>query len=145
MPLDIVDRDASPRFAARYGGFATAWCATALSEHFAAGVMFVGISNQLSKTGTSDIPMELELVHWLTNPYENLGLFMERSPITYIENARTPLLILHGLFGSGTNWRSIARALGTSRTVYLPDLRNHGDSPHTSMARSGPPYKGWKG
>jgi esterase len=41
-----------------------------------------------------------------------------------------PLLILHGLFGSGTNWRSIARALARCRTVYLPDLRNHGDSAH---------------
>ena len=27
-----------------YGGYATAWASTALSEHFAAGVMFIGIS-----------------------------------------------------------------------------------------------------
>ena len=41
-----------------------------------------------------------------------------------------PLLVLHGLFGSGTNWRSIARHLGKAHTVYLLDLRNHGESPH---------------
>jgi pimeloyl-ACP methyl ester carboxylesterase len=41
-----------------------------------------------------------------------------------------PLVILHGLLGSGSNWRSIARSLGEQRTVYLPDARNHGASPH---------------
>lgn len=40
-----------------------------------------------------------------------------------------PLVVLHGLFGSGANWRSIARRLAGHRRVYLPDLRNHGASP----------------
>ena len=41
-----------------------------------------------------------------------------------------PLIILHGLYGSGDNWMSIARDLSESFSVYLPDLRNHGRSPH---------------
>lgn len=41
-----------------------------------------------------------------------------------------PLLILHGLYGSGMNWNRIARTLARSRAVHLPDLRNHGQSPH---------------
>ena len=40
-----------------------------------------------------------------------------------------PLLILHGLFGSGTNWRGIARRLSVGRRVLSVDLRNHGASP----------------
>jgi pimeloyl-ACP methyl ester carboxylesterase len=40
-----------------------------------------------------------------------------------------PLVVLHGLFGSGGNWRSVARQLAEARTVYLVDLRNHGSSP----------------
>lgn len=40
-----------------------------------------------------------------------------------------PLLILHGLFGSGSNWRSIARHLAATHRVYSVDLRNHGASP----------------
>ncbi len=40
-----------------------------------------------------------------------------------------PLLILHGLFGSSTNWRSIARRLAPQHRVYSVDLRNHGASP----------------
>lgn len=46
-----------------------------------------------------------------------------------------PLLVLHGLFGSSGNWRSVARALAASFTVYCVDLRNHGASPWSdSMA-----------
>lgn len=40
-----------------------------------------------------------------------------------------PLLILHGLFGSGRNWTSIAKNLAENRRVLTIDLRNHGDSP----------------
>jgi esterase len=40
-----------------------------------------------------------------------------------------PLLILHGLYGSGTNWRSLARRLAASAHVFTVDLRNHGRSP----------------
>ena len=40
-----------------------------------------------------------------------------------------PLVILHGLFGSGRNWTRIARQLGEAWRVYTLDLRNHGDSP----------------
>jgi esterase len=40
-----------------------------------------------------------------------------------------PVIILHGLFGSGRNWRSIAQALSASQRVFCVDLRNHGASP----------------
>ena len=42
-----------------------------------------------------------------------------------------PLIILHGLYGSSDNWVSIAKKIGDSFTVYLPDQRNHGQSPHS--------------
>ena len=47
---------------------------------------------------------------------------------------RSPVLILHGLFGSKSNNRSIARELNSrlERDIYCLDLRNHGDSPHDS-------------
>jgi abhydrolase domain-containing protein 11 len=45
-----------------------------------------------------------------------------------------PILILHGLFGSKTNWQSIAKALRDKlrQTVITVDARNHGESPHDS-------------
>lgn len=44
-----------------------------------------------------------------------------------------PLIILHGLYGSSDNWISIAKMLSEYYTVYLPDLRNHGRSPHSEL------------
>lgn len=41
------------------------------------------------------------------------------------------LVILHGLYGSGNNWISIAHSLSENFTVYLIDQRNHGLSPHS--------------
>ncbi len=44
------------------------------------------------------------------------------------------LIFLHGLYGSGNNWRGIARPLEASHHVLLPDLRSHGGSPqHPDM------------
>jgi esterase len=42
---------------------------------------------------------------------------------------KPPLLIVHGLFGSGRNWGAIARRLADRRMVWTVDLRNHGTSP----------------
>ncbi|MEJ2022456.1 MAG: alpha/beta fold hydrolase [Maritimibacter sp.] len=39
-----------------------------------------------------------------------------------------PILIVHGLFGSGRNWGVIAKRLSQSRRVLSVDMRNHGDS-----------------
>lgn len=40
-----------------------------------------------------------------------------------------PLLIAHGLYGSGRNWGVIARRLAVERDVITVDMRNHGESP----------------
>jgi esterase len=44
-----------------------------------------------------------------------------------------PLIILHGLYGSSDNWTTIAKSLAESFTIYLPDQRNHGQSPHSNI------------
>ncbi|OFY67011.1 MAG: hypothetical protein A3H98_08935 [Bacteroidetes bacterium RIFCSPLOWO2_02_FULL_36_8] len=79
-----------------YGGYATAWFSTKYSERFAAGVMFVGISNQISSWGTSDIPNEHYYVHFRKHIWEDYDFMLKRSPIYYIDNAKTPLLIMAG-------------------------------------------------
>ncbi|WP_232221272.1 S9 family peptidase [Pseudidiomarina salinarum] len=79
-----------------YGGFASAWAATALTEHFDASVMSVGISDNISKFGTTDIPKEMHAVHARSYPWDKWQWYLERSPIYHAEKARTPLLIMHG-------------------------------------------------
>ena len=41
-----------------------------------------------------------------------------------------PIMILHGLFGSGRNWSAIAKILSHEFEVFVVDLRNHGKSQH---------------
>lgn len=41
-----------------------------------------------------------------------------------------PVLLAHGLFGSGRNLGGLARRLGGTRRVVSVDMRNHGDSFH---------------
>ncbi len=43
-----------------------------------------------------------------------------------------PLIILHGLYGSSDNWVSFARSLSGHFKIYIPDQRNHGQSPGDS-------------
>ena len=40
------------------------------------------------------------------------------------------LLIIHGLFGSSRNWKTLAGRFAENYQVITPDLRNHGDSFH---------------
>ena len=95
----IADPDRIGVTGGSYGGYASAWMSTYYSDRFAASVMFVGISNNLSKWGTSDIPEELYLVHSRERMWESDDKWMDylkRSPIYWVDRAETPILIMHG-------------------------------------------------
>ncbi|MCI0403519.1 MAG: S9 family peptidase, partial [Acidobacteria bacterium] len=79
-----------------YGGFATGWLTTFYSERFAAGVMLYGISDLISKEGTTDIPNENYYVHYLKHVWDDWEFFRGRSPIFHAGKSVTPLLIAHG-------------------------------------------------
>jgi len=59
-------------------------------------VMFVGISNKVSKGLTTEIPIEDKMVHTRFDPWTNWQFSLERSPIFHAEKSRTALLIAHG-------------------------------------------------
>ena len=46
--------------------------------------------------------------------------------------AGEPLVLLHGLLGSSDNWLGVAPALAKQSHLFIPDLRNHGLSPHSA-------------
>ncbi|PHR64994.1 S9 family peptidase [Pseudidiomarina marina] len=96
VEMGLVDEKKVGITGGSYGGFASAWGATALTEHFAASVMFVGISDNISKFGTTDIAKEMHAVHARSYPWEKWQWYLERSPIYHAEKARTPILIMHG-------------------------------------------------
>ncbi len=96
IEIGLVDRDRVGITGGSYGGYASAWGATHYSDRFAAAIPFVGISNNISKLGTTDIPMEMYLVHHRTRLWEDWDYFEKSSPIYYVTRNRTPTLILHG-------------------------------------------------
>ncbi|UCC44160.1 MAG: S9 family peptidase [Candidatus Zixiibacteriota bacterium] len=96
VDIGLVDRDRVGITGGSYGGYASAWGATALTEHFAASVMIVGISDLISKFGTTDIPQEMYEVHARRWPWDYWQWYLERSPIYHAAKARTPILIMHG-------------------------------------------------
>lgn len=53
-----------------------------------------------------------------------MDLFFERK------GEGPAFIILHGLFGSSDNWRTVAKPFTESHSVYFVDQRNHGRSPH---------------
>jgi len=121
IAIGLVDRAKVGVTGGSYGGYATAWCATRFSERFAAGVMFVGISDKISKVGTTDIANEEYFVHALKRPWEDWQFLLERSPIYHAGKSRTPLLILHGKDDPRVN-------VGQSRELYR-HLKLHNQSP----------------
>ncbi len=49
---------------------------------------------------------------------------------TVVSGAGSPVVLLHGLFGSARNLGNLARSLASQHRVLAMDQRNHGDSPH---------------
>jgi dipeptidyl aminopeptidase/acylaminoacyl peptidase len=79
-----------------YGGFASAWGATVASEHFAASVPFVALTDLVSFMGNTDIPVEMVDVHFIHYPWENWEWYFEHSPIMNAHGSTTPTLVMHG-------------------------------------------------
>ena len=44
-----------------------------------------------------------------------------------------PMIIIHGLYGISDNWVNHARILAENYKVYIPDMRNHGQSWHSNF------------
>ena len=100
IEIGYVDRNKVGIGGGSYGGYFSAWSATKHTERFAASVVFVGISNQVSKRNTTDIPWEDYYVHWGFWNHENFDKVWGASPIKYAHQSKTPTLILHGTHDS---------------------------------------------
>lgn len=76
-----------------YGGYMAMWAVTQ-TNRFKAAVAGAGMSDLASEFGTEQGP---EGDEWFYGtPYEHLADFQKSSPITFVKNARTPMLILQG-------------------------------------------------
>lgn len=92
----LVDNDKVGTGGFSYGGYLSAWASTKHSSRFKASMMGAGISNWISFSGTTEIIREMSLVHWDLWWKDSAALVWDRSPLAYINNAKTPMLIVHG-------------------------------------------------
>ena len=93
----IVDNNKVGTGGWSYGGYFSALAATKYTDRFKASMVAAGLTNMISFTGTTDIPYEMSVVHWNQWWFDNPELHWERSPISHINIAHTPTLIIHGL------------------------------------------------
>lgn len=77
-----------------YGGYMTLWV-IGHSDRFKAAVTQRCVSNLYSFYGTSDVGWTLMGYEFGGYPWEERERFMKYSPITYVEDMKTPLLIIH--------------------------------------------------
>lgn len=94
IALGYVDASRMAITGTSYGGFMTAW-AIGHTDRFKAAMAGAPVVNAQSFFGTSDIPT------WVTweyygPPWQYPDLIRAYSPITYIQNAKTPTLVTHG-------------------------------------------------
>jgi dipeptidyl aminopeptidase/acylaminoacyl peptidase len=79
-----------------YGGYASGWFATYYTRYVKAVCMFVGIANNISKRGTTDIPWEERYVHSGKPLEEQWQMDLERSPVYWAHQSKTATLIYGG-------------------------------------------------
>ena len=75
-----------------YGGYLAGWI-VGHTDRFVAAVPERGLYNRYSKDGTSDIWSGYTYLR--VHQWENPELYWRYSPIAYVQNIRTPLLLLH--------------------------------------------------
>lgn len=92
--LDYVDPSRLGVTGGSYGGYMTNWI-VGQTDRFKAAVTQRSTANRMSTYGTSDLNATYNDWEFQGTPYDNPEFYRQRSPITYVRNVTTPLLILH--------------------------------------------------
>ncbi len=76
-----------------YGGFMASW-AVGHTTRFRAAVVGAPVSNEASMFGTGDIPL-FDMHEIGGTPQSNPDEYWFRSPVAYLQNVETPVLLMH--------------------------------------------------
>lgn len=90
----ITDPDRLGQAGWSYGGYMTAWTLTQ-TNRFKAVMVGAGLTNMFSMYSTNDLQRVLE-GYFGGEPWNDLESYRRASAMTFIKQARTPTLILHG-------------------------------------------------
>ena len=90
-----ADADRLGVYGYSYGGFMASW-AIGHTDRFKAAVIGAPVVDLVSFYGTADIGHTFGTMQIEGTPHTNLDEYRFRSPLTYLANTKTPVLILHG-------------------------------------------------
>jgi dipeptidyl aminopeptidase/acylaminoacyl peptidase len=93
---DWVDPERIGVYGGSYGGFAVLTCVTRLPDYWAAAVDIFGPSNLVTFAKAVPPTWKRFIARFVGDPDTEADFLMERSPITYVENVKTPLLVIQG-------------------------------------------------
>ncbi|HEY1162670.1 MAG TPA: S9 family peptidase [Candidatus Dormibacteraeota bacterium] len=91
-----VDSERIAVYGASFGGFATLSAMTRLPDYWRCGIDLVGPSNLVTFAKAVPPHWRALMKEWVGDPEEDFDFLMSRSPITYVENMKAPLLVLQG-------------------------------------------------
>ena len=89
-----LSRDSMGVIGGSYGGFMVNWT-VGHTDRFRAAVTDRSISDQISFYFSSDIGPRFNSDQMGGTPYDNLEHFWGKSPLKFVRNVKTPLLIIH--------------------------------------------------
>jgi dipeptidyl aminopeptidase/acylaminoacyl peptidase len=139
---DWVDVDRIGVYGGSYGGFATLTCVTRLPDYWAAAVDVVGPSNLVTFSKAVPPTWRRFMDKWVGNPETEADFLMERSPITYVENVRAPLLVIQGandprvVKGESDQMVERLRELGREVDYVVFDDEGHGFTKRRNQQRA---------
>ncbi|TMK69440.1 MAG: S9 family peptidase [Actinobacteria bacterium] len=93
---DWVDPERIGVWGGSYGGFAVLTCVTRLPDYWAAAVDIFGPSNLITFAKAVPPTWRRMMKRFVGDPEEDADMLLERSPLTYIDNVTTPLLVIQG-------------------------------------------------
>jgi len=91
----VADPDRLGAFGWSYGGYMTFWILTQ-TDRFKAVSPGAGLTNIYSMYSQNDIQRYLRWFYSDKSPWDATELYWDRSPMKYVNNVKTPTMIMHG-------------------------------------------------
>ena len=130
--LEWADDERLAVFGGSFGGFATLSAAARLPQYWACAVDIVGPANLLTFVQSVPPHWRPMIKNWVGDFEEDREMLIERSPITYVEQIRAPLLVIQGakdprvVQAESDQMVELIRQNGGSVEYYVDENEGHG-------------------
>jgi dipeptidyl aminopeptidase/acylaminoacyl peptidase len=129
--LDFVDEKRIAVHGRSFGGFATLSAVSRLPQYWACGVDVVGPANLPTFLRATPAFWKTFIKQWCGDPDEDYDFLMSRSPVTYAEHIKCPMLVIQGakdprvVKAESDQMVERIRAAGGEVTYYVDERSGH--------------------